>query len=127
MHAAQGMENSPEQVFEYVFNNRDELAQARYCALSELYDGQTTRHIEQLGIDEGWSCLEVGGGGGSIAAWLCSRVGNAGHVLATDIAPQFLQTLVFTNLEIRRHDIRYEGLPERQFDLAHARLTRIDD
>ena len=108
---------------EYVFDNRDELAQTRYRDLSALYDAQTIRHLEQRGIKEGWSCLEIAGGGGSIAAWMCNRVGMAGRVLATDIEPFFLQRLSFANLEVRCHDIRYEGLPERQFDLAHARLV----
>jgi len=123
MQEAERKENPPELAFEYVFDNRDELARGRYFELSALYDSQTTRHIENLGIDEGWSCLEVGAGGGSIASWLCSRVGDAGHVLATDIEPRFLQTLPFANLKLRRHDIRDGGLPERQFDLAHARLV----
>jgi SAM-dependent methyltransferase len=108
---------------EYVFDNRNESAEKRYRELSALYDAQTLRHIEQLGIEVGWSCLEVGGGGGSIASWLCTRVGPSGRVLATDLEPRFLEALAYPNLEVRRHDIRYEGLPERQFDLAHARLV----
>ena len=112
-----------EKSVEYVFDNRDELAQTRYRDLSALYDAQTIRHLEQRGIKEGWSCLEIGGGGGSIAAWMCNRVGMAGHVLATDIEPLFLQRLSFANLEVRRHDIRYGGLPKAEFDLAHARLV----
>src|SRR5262249_1431069 len=75
------------------------------------------------GIEKGWHCLEVGGGGGSIASWMCERVGGKGRVLATDIEPRFLRTLCFNNLEVRRHDIRVEGLPECAFDLAHARLV----
>ena len=65
----------------------------------------------------------MGAGGGSIASWLCERVGNEGRVLATDLEPCFLQMLPFDNLEVRRHDIRMEGLAESQFDLAHARLV----
>lgn len=112
-----------EQAVEYVLDNRYELAQMRYRDLSALYDGQTIRHIEQCAIEEGWSCLEVGGGGGSIAAWMCNRVGPNGRVLATDIEPGFLERLAYANLEVRRHDIRYEGLPTQEFDLAHARLV----
>ena len=107
----------------YVFANADERAEIRYRELSALYDAQTIRHLEERGVDQGWSCLEVGGGGGSIASWLCERVGDLGRVLATDIDPHFLHTLSFPNLEVRRHDIRTEGLPENQFDLAHARLV----
>ena len=107
----------------YAFANADEHAKGRYRELSALYDDQTIRHLERRGIEKGWSCLEVGGGGGSIASWLCERVGDHGRVLATDIEPCFLRTLDFDNLEVRRHDIRMEGLPEHQFDLAHARLV----
>jgi ubiquinone/menaquinone biosynthesis C-methylase UbiE len=108
---------------EYAFDNRNDPAEERYRDLSALYDAQTVRYIEQRGIEEGWHCLEVGGGAGSIASWLCARVGPTGWVLATDIEPRSLETLAFSNLEVRRHDIRYGGLPAHQFDLAHARLV----
>jgi ubiquinone/menaquinone biosynthesis C-methylase UbiE len=123
MQVAPGNEKGSKPAIEYVFDNRNESAEKRYLELSVLYDAQTLRHIEQRGIEEGWSCLEVGGGGGSIASWLCKRVGPTGRVLATDLEPRFLETLAFPNLEVRRHDIRHEGLPERQFNLAHARLV----
>lgn len=107
----------------YVFDNADEYAKRRYCQLSTLYDAQTIWHLGRRGIERGWSCLEVGGGGGSITSWLCQRVGDNGRVLATDIEPCLLLSLTFDNLEVRRHDIRTEGLPKRQFDLAHTRLV----
>lgn len=106
-----------------IFDNADERARIRYRDLSALYDAQTIRHLKRLGVDKGWTSLEVGGGGGSIASWLCERVGDQGGVLATDIEPCLLQALCFRNLGVRRHDIRTEGLPEHQFDLAHARLV----
>jgi len=107
----------------YIFDNAGDRARARFLELSRHYDAQTVRNIEQRGIDEGWSCLEVGGGGGSITSWLCTRVGATGRVLATDIDPRFLQTLSFPNLEARRHDIRSEQLPAHEFDLVHERLV----
>ena len=110
---------------EYVFDNAGRSAEAQHRELSRLYDENTIRHIEQLGIDRGWSCLEVGGGGGSIASWLCARVGVLGRVLATDLDPRFLRELSYENLEARQHDIRTEDLPKGEFDLAHARLVLI--
>jgi len=107
---------------EYIFENARPQAASRFSLLSSLYDESSIDYIEQRGIKEGWSCLEVGGGGGSIAAFLSSRAGDAGRVLVTDIDPRFLQALSFPNLEVRQHDIRYEPLPEREFDLVHARL-----
>jgi len=44
-------------------------------------------------------------------------------VLATDIDPRHLQSLKPANLEVRRHDIGVDPLPEGAFDLAHARLV----
>lgn len=111
------------QAGEYVFDNAQKNAEERYRTLSILYDANTVRHLKNRGVEEGWSCLEVGGGGGSIAHWLCLRVGLAGRVLATDIHPQFLERLSFSNLEVRRHDIRRESPPASQFDLAHIRLV----
>jgi len=96
-----------------------------YRELSRVYDGNKARHIEQRDIGRGRSRLEVGGGGGSIASWLCARVGAAGRVLATDLDPRFLQSLAYGNLEVRRHDIRTESLPQEELDLAHARLVLI--
>jgi SAM-dependent methyltransferase len=65
----------------------------------------------------------VGGGSGSIATWLADRVGPEGHVLTTDIDPRFLESLNLPNLEVRRHDIASDPLPEAAFDLVHARLV----
>ena len=69
---------------EYLFDNSGERAEARFRDLSALYDARTIHYLKQRGIEEGWSCLEVGGGGGSITSWLCARVGVAGSVLATE-------------------------------------------
>jgi SAM-dependent methyltransferase len=69
--------------------------------------------------------LEVGGGGGSIANWLSDRVGAAGRVVVTDLDTRFLETLKLPNLEVRRHNIACDPLPEAAFDLVHARLVLI--
>ena len=107
----------------YLLDNDAEQAETRFDELSRIYDGNTIRHIEQRGITGGWSCLEIGAGGGSITAWLCERVGDMGRVLATDINPRCLHALSFSNLEVRQHDIRCDLLPKRTFDLVHARLV----
>jgi SAM-dependent methyltransferase len=122
MQMVRANESRLEGLIEHVFDNRGRFAETQFAELSALYDEQTIRHIEKRGIDEGWSCLEVGGGSGSIASWLSMRVGATGRVLATDINPECLQALSFPNLEVQRHDIRFEGLPKQQFDLVHARL-----
>lgn len=68
-------------------------------------------------------CPEVGGGGGSIAEWLCQRVGASGRVMAIDIDTRFLDALDHSNLTVRRHDIVTTPLPEATFDLIHVRAV----
>lgn len=108
---------------EYVFDNAGPEAQARFAALPLIFDPGTIRHLEARGVAPGWKCLEVGAGGGSIAKWLVERVAPSGHVLATDIDTRFLETFRATNLEVREHNIVSDTLPEKTFDLAHARLV----
>ena len=107
----------------YLLDNGAREAPARFAVLSTLFDPGTIRHLETCGVGRGWHCLEVGGGGGSIARWLADRVGPTGRVLATDIDPRFLEPIQLPNLEVRRHDIATDPLPEAVFDLVHARLV----
>lgn len=113
----------------YIFDNAAEQPTAqRFGSLESLYDPRTIRILAATGIGPGWQCLEVGAGSGSIAAWLADRVGDTGHVLATDIDPRFLATLAEgdrPNIEVRRHDIGADPLPEGAFDLIHARLVFV--
>jgi len=108
--------------YAYAFDNAWHQARQRLAAIEAIYDPGTIRHLEARGVGEGWRCLEVGAGGGSIADWLCRRVGPSGQVLATDIDTRFLDALDQANLEVRRHDIVAEELEAGQFDLVHARL-----
>src|SRR5438552_3865147 len=109
----------------YALDNAAKEAVARFDALAAMYDPVTIRHLQDRGVSTGWHCLEVGGGGGSIAAWLAARVGPAGRVLVTDIDPRFLESLQVPNLEVRRHDIVNDPLPEAAFDLVHSRLVLL--
>ena len=107
----------------YVLDNAAAQAEARFAALPRLYDPGTIRHLSELGVGPGWRCLEVGGGGGTIAAWLSERVGPSGSVLATDLDTRFLDRLRCANLEVRRHDVASEAAPDGPFDLVHLRLV----
>jgi SAM-dependent methyltransferase len=107
----------------YLLDNAGAEAPARLTALAALFDPGTIRHLESRGVGPGWHCLEVGGGGGSVAAWLAARVGPTGHVLVTDIDPRFLQALDLPDVEVRRHDIATDPLPESAFDVIHLRLV----
>lgn len=98
-------------------------AATRFAALSALFDATTQRHLADRGVAPGWHCLEVGGGGGSIARWLAERVGPGGRVLATDVDTRFLETIELPNVEVRRHDITRDSLADGAFDLIHTRMV----
>jgi SAM-dependent methyltransferase len=98
-------------------------ASTRFAALAALFDSTTARHLGDRGVAPGWHCLEVGGGGGSIARWLGERVGPAGRVTVTDVDTRFLDQVALENVEVRRHDITRDALPERAFDLIHTRMV----
>lgn len=107
----------------YVFDAEWEKERERLAGLEGWLDPGTVRHLETVGVGPGWRCLEVGGGGGSIARWLCARVGSGGRVVATDLDTRFLAPMSEPNLEVLRHDIVSDDLPASSFDLAHARLV----
>ena len=111
----------------YIFDNAAEAETAeRFASLDALYNFRTFRFLETAGVGPGWHCLEVGGGSGSVATWMAKRVGPSGHVLVTDIEPRFIERSGQprpVNLEVRRHDISTDSLPETTFDLIHARLV----
>jgi len=113
----------------YIFDNAAEReTEQRFGSLAALYDPRTIRFLEATGVGAGWRCLEIGAGGGSIATWLADRVGDTGRVTATDIDPRFLralQSLGRPNVEVLRHDVTVDPLPEASFDLIHARLVFI--
>jgi SAM-dependent methyltransferase len=106
----------------YLLDNAASQAPDRFRALAELYDAGTIRHFERCAIANGWRCLEVAGGGGSIARWLADRVSPGGRVVATDIDTRHLDALGDPRIDVRHHDV-LEPLPEGPFDLVHARLV----
>ncbi|HVW32851.1 MAG TPA: methyltransferase domain-containing protein [Acidimicrobiia bacterium] len=95
----------------------------RLAALSRALDPITKRTVAALGLADGWRCLEVGAGAGSIARWLSDEVGPKGRVLATDLSLALMTGLEAGNLELRRHDIVNDPLPDEEFDLIHCRLV----
>src|SRR2546426_9776434 len=102
----------------YVFCPAWAAERVRLAGLEVGLDPGTIRHLEALGVGPGWRCWEIGAGGGSIAAWLCERVGNGGQVLATDLETTFLEELPYATIVVRRRDIVADDLPEGPFDLV---------
>jgi SAM-dependent methyltransferase len=110
----------------YLLDNRSSQAHRRFASLGALYDSATFGHLDRLGVEAGWHCLEIGAGDGRVAAQLARRVGPTGAVLATDLDPRWLSDADLpATVEVRRHDIVRDPLPEAAFDLIHERLVLI--
>ncbi|MGA7054901.1 MAG: class I SAM-dependent methyltransferase, partial [Mycobacterium sp.] len=97
----------------------DELT--RLKLIEEFNDPPTFRQLDAIGVTEGWRCLEVGAGAGSVVRWLSQRVGTAGNVVAADLDVRFLGDITAQNVEVRRCDITQDPIEPSSYDLVHAR------
>ncbi|HEX6117333.1 MAG TPA: methyltransferase domain-containing protein [Solirubrobacterales bacterium] len=108
---------------EYVYDQDWKDERERLAGMERLWDPGTRDLLARLGVGEGWRCLEVGAGGGSVSQWLAERVGTGGHVVAADVSLRFLTPIEGGNLEARELDILGDDLPEGEFDLVYSRLV----
>lgn len=109
----------------YLLGNERPGAGERLEALAAIFDRSTQRHLEDVGVTEGWRCWEVGAGGPSIVRWLADRVGDSGRVLATDIDLTHLAVAESPTVQVLEHDVVWEPPAEDHFDLVHARLVLV--
>jgi SAM-dependent methyltransferase len=109
----------------YVLSQRSspDVERKRLGLLEEFHDPLTVNQLDSIGVGEGWRCLDVGAGGGSVTRILADRVGSTGSVLAVDLDTSLLDELASSLVEVRRLDLMSDQLPEGQFDLVHARLV----
>lgn len=108
---------------QYAFDLGWESERSRIAAGETLFDPFTTQVIGGFGVADGWRCLEIGAGGGTVAGWMCEQAAPTGEVLAIDLDTRFVERLPHANLEVRKHDVS-TGLPDdRRYDLIHGRLV----
>ena len=105
---------------DYVLPHTIPQEDERLTLMSRMLDPQMFFRLEQLGVAEGWSCLEVGAGNGSVSYWLAEKVGPEGRVVASDIDTRFLDRLSLPNLEVRKIDVTSDPLGEG-YDLVCGR------
>src|SRR5215471_17929575 len=91
---------------EYVLSQRgsQDVERARLRLLEEFHDPLTASQLDAIGVGEGWRCLDVGAGGGSVTRMLAERVGTTGSVLAVDLDTSLLERFASDRVEVRRHD-----------------------
>ena len=95
----------------------------RLRSLEAEFDPGTCRLLDSLGVVDGWHCLEVGAGAGSIARWMAERTAPGGRVIAVDLDLRHMNSARFGNLETRALDIVVDDIGEAVFDLVHARAV----
>jgi SAM-dependent methyltransferase len=106
----------------YALDNSWQQARYRLSLLQQYLDPISRRRLTALGIAEGMRCLEIAAGAGSMAFWMCERVGAGGRVVATDINTELLRDAPHRNLQVLTHDVMTDAPPEGgQFDFVHVR------
>jgi ubiquinone/menaquinone biosynthesis C-methylase UbiE len=105
----------------YILDDASAVEYKRLDLMSKILDPWTRDYLIGLGAGEGWHCLELGGGNGSIAEWLATKVGASGTVTAIDINPVLLELLPAQNLSVRQMDLRTVELGSESYDLVTCR------
>ncbi len=54
----------------------------------DVYRRPLATALDRLGLSEGWSCVDVGAGGGDVSVALAEMVGRSGRVYAVDSDPR---------------------------------------
>jgi SAM-dependent methyltransferase len=107
----------------YTFDNDSVYAREQHRCLAAMLDGMTTERLLATGVTDGWHCLEVGAGGGSVSLWLAEHVAPTGRVVATDIKPGHIPRR--PGLEVAALDLVHDPMPAATFDLVFARLVLL--
>ena len=97
---------------------------------ARIWEGATTRVLDQVGVRQGGSCLDAGCGPGETMRMLAERVGPDGRVLGMDadtsigiLAVEMLHRTGNRQCAFHTHDLTAaEPVPGAPFDLVYARL-----
>src|SRR5215471_18531014 len=109
---------------EYLLDSAAPPAGQRFSGLEATFDGATFGYLAATGVGAGWSCWEIGAGGGSVARWVAGQVAPAGSVLATDLEIKWM-VAESAAVRVERHDVTADPIPENAYDLIHARLVLV--
>jgi ubiquinone/menaquinone biosynthesis C-methylase UbiE len=95
-----------------------------------IWEPEAKAMLDQIGVQAGWRCLDLGCGPMGILSALSHRVGPEGRVVAADLNPKQLTAARelteregLTNIEFVQADAFDTRLPAESFDLVHVRFV----
>jgi ubiquinone/menaquinone biosynthesis C-methylase UbiE len=107
-----------------------EAAEANRLAVqAQVMSDATSRLLADAGLTSGWSCLDVGCGGGQVSLDLARRVGPDGSVVGVDLSDYMVAQASDAADQAGLGNVRFQAadvyaLPfQDRFDLAYARLV----
>lgn len=96
---------------------------------ARVWEPETERWLDEIGIQQGWTCADLGCGAMGIIGPLSRRVGATGRILGIDRDPlqlagarQYVAEQALGNVEIVEDDAYASTLPGTSFDFVHARF-----
>jgi ubiquinone/menaquinone biosynthesis C-methylase UbiE len=88
--------------------------------------------LDRIGVEAGWSVIDVGCGPVGILDLLAERVGPLGVVVGVEREPRFVEMAqmllserALTSVKVVHAEALDTGLPDESFDLVHARLVLL--
>lgn len=110
---------------DYIFSqNEADRELIRLHRVESALDPFSQELLTRTGVGQGWACLEIGAGAGSILQWLGQRVGPDGRAVGVDKKATYLKQFTGPPFEIIEGDILGLNL-SGPFDLIHVRYVLI--
>lgn len=106
-----------------MFNTVEDSEHERLLEQAQVWDPVTCRRLRDIGVGQGWRCLEVGAGTGTVVRWLADEVGPAGRVVGTDLETKWLSAIQQPNVEAIEHDFTSDPLDACSYDLICLRMV----
>lgn len=113
---------------EYLLAGSEELNRLQLQA--RVWEAETEALLEQIGVQPGWICADLGCGAMGILGPLSRRVGARGKVIGVDrdasllaAAQVYVESENLHNVTLHVSDVHHSGLPREGFDLVHERFV----
>jgi SAM-dependent methyltransferase len=109
-------------------NNEGELERLRLQA--RVLEPEAEAMLDRIGVQAGWSCIDLGCGAMGILGPLSKRAGPHGRVVGADqdakqlaAARDYVRSGNLTNVEIIERDAYDTGIERESFDFVHVRFV----